>query len=158
MSSPIRKLLKQVKSAFPDGDPQKILTALSKTHKDTRSLAINITAGRIWMHKVGMEVSRLSKIVDGTPDSPAALDQLGAALDHLFAVQAQLKGSSTSISRALEAHKIDPTKITDALTNKPSAEQGLWWTAILLSHFDSQRKAFRYPRHCSPFPRRDDSR
>ena len=114
------KLLKQVKSAFPDGDPQKILTALSKTHKDTRSLAINITAGRIWMHKVGMEVSRLSKIVDGTPDSPAALDQLGAALDHLFAVQAQLKGSSTSISRALEAHKIDPTKITDALTNKPN--------------------------------------
>ena len=114
------RLLRQVKSTFPDGDPQKIMTALSKTFKNSETLNVDTAAGRIWMHKVGMEVSRLSKIVDGTPDSPVAMDQLGAALDHLFAVQSQLKGVSTNVARTLEAHKIDPTNITDVVTNKPN--------------------------------------
>lgn len=112
-----KKLLDQIADTFPDGNPQEILNALSKTHDSASDLAVNISAGRLLMYNVGRRVSELSKLVDGDPSNALNMARLGEGLDSLFNVAARLKGSVTGTARALEAMKMDVTEIAGAVGN-----------------------------------------
>ena len=111
-------LIAQIREWGLDKDPSLTLAALRQQYKDPDQLAGIVVAGRVWVRKLGDDVSRLSALVDGHPNSPEAAAQLADALDQLFEFQALTKRNQRAGARSVQAGNID---VDDVLKNTDAA-------------------------------------
>ncbi len=83
-----------------------VVEAASKIWGNTDKLPEYITAMRTWLWVQARQVQKLSQIAETNPSNALAVDQLAASMDTLLELHAYVSGTSSSVGRALGAHKM----------------------------------------------------
>lgn len=86
---------------------EQFIARAAEIRKTTEGLPEWIYAARTVMYGLGSEVDRLSRLADADPDNPVLMTEFMEALDSLFALRNELAPTSSSVARALDAHRIE---------------------------------------------------